>query len=205
MTTVALIRSTYLDTFLERIPAATEPWTDAELQAHITNVLTKLWPRNGIFVFGDVASSATSQLYTIPAALTAKNRISRIDVLESGGLYVDRVSNWRPHSPTQVLIKPLVSTGYTFRFYGWKPFAVTAADLDTDLEETIAHRAASRAYGQLAASLVNSQRQQNLDSGRVVSYQDAIGLAAYYERLFADGIADHPSKVNQAPRAAHRG
>jgi hypothetical protein len=204
VTTVAALRTTYLNNYLERTDADTLPWTTAELGQQLTDCLTKLWPKNGIFTFGDVASSSTSMLYTVPAAFGAKFRISRIEVLDSSSLYVDRVLNWRAHSPTQILVKPLLQSGLTLRMYGWKPFAVAGTDLDSDLEPTVAQRAAGRAFGALAARLLNSQRQQNLDSGRVVSYQDAIGLSAYYERLYAEGITDHPSRVSYSPRAAHR-
>lgn len=206
MTTVALLRTTYVNSYLgARVDGSTLPWTDAELNQAITDSLTKLWPRNGVWTFGDVASSSTSQLYTVPAAFGTKYRVSRIDILQtSGALYVDRVSNWRKHSATQVIVKPLLTTGLTLRFYGWVPYNVAGTDLDTDLEETLGHRATGRAYSNLAARLIDSQRQQNLDSGRVVSYQDAIGLSAYYERLFSDGIADHPSRIHFAPRASRR-
>jgi hypothetical protein len=202
VTTIALLRTGHLNHFLHRADGSPKPWLDAELDVLLADAITRLWPRLGIWTTDDADTDSTTMLYTVPAAFGATFRISRIDLVNTDGLYVDRVNNWRKHDATQLLVRPQISTGLTLRFYGWIPFAV--GTLLAELEDAVAHAAAARAYGGLAAELTNSERQQNLDSGRVVSYADAVGLAAYHERLFADAISDHPSKVSYSPRASHR-
>ena len=207
MTTVALLRTTYVNGYVGRADTSTIPWTDAQIDQHITDALNKLWPRIGLRPTGAVAATTATGIYTIPTAI---KRVSRI-VLEyiSGGEtdLVDTVVNWRYETETTVRIQPRIKTlaGLSLRFYGWGPFAVTGADLPTDLESAAAERASALAYGSLAGVLVNSQRQQGLDSGRVVDYQTAVGLSAYYERRYQDATDSHPSRVGgAAPRLARR-
>lgn len=204
MTTIAALRTDYLNGYLHRADSSTKPWTAAELDRLLTDAITKLWPRLGVLTFGDVATDHTKNLYNVPGALLETYRLSRIELLDSSGRYIDRVTSWRQHDGLKVVIKPLLADGSTLRFYGWIPFATDGSDLPVDLEETIAHRAAGKAYANLAAELINSERQQNLDTGRIVGYADAAGFAAYHERLYLDGLTDHPARISFAPRAAHR-
>jgi hypothetical protein len=207
MTTVAALRQTYLNDLLQRADASSVPWSDSACDQAITNALYDLWPNLGQFVYGDVPSSSTTMLYTVPAALgTAfgEYRISRIDLLDSSGNYVDQVGVWRPHSPTQVVIKPLLVTGYTLRFYGWKRFAATGSDLPVRLERAVAFKAAATAYGMLTGRLVNSQSQQGLDSGRVVDYPSAVGLSAYWEAQYRQIVSTDAARISYAPRRAYR-
>lgn len=204
MATITELRQGYLNGYLHRTDGATTPWTDAELDQLLTDSLVKLWPRLGVFTFGDVDTDQQLNIFGIPAALLPTFRVSRIELVNSSGIYLDRVTAWGQHSPTEIAIRMPVATGYLFRVYGWIPFAADGSDLPADLEETVSHRAAARAYGNLAAELLNSERQQNLDSGRVVSYSDAVGLSSYHERLFLDGVTDHPARLSYAPRRAHR-
>jgi len=201
MTTIAALRTTYLNGYLHRTDGATKPWGDAECNQYLTDALVQLWPQVGLYANGDVATDETSNLYTVPASI---ERVARIDVLNADSHYVDRVSNWRAHDATKVIVKPRIANGATLRFYGWKRFAATGSDLLTDLEQIVAYAAASMAYGGLAAELVNSQRQQNLDSGRVVDYPTAIGMASYFQARYTAGILNHPNRLHTGPRAAYR-
>jgi hypothetical protein len=207
MATVASIRQTHLNDIVSRTDGSSVPWSDTQLNTQITSALYDLWPDLGLFASGDVATSSTSQLYTIPVTLgTAEGEylISRIDVLDASSNYVDEVQWWRRHSASAVVIKPLLSSGYTLRFYGWKRFAVDGADIPVRLERAVAYKAAALAYGELAARLVNYQRQQGLDSGRVVDYPSAIGLSAYWEQRFREVVRNDPSRISLAPRSAYR-
>lgn len=207
MATVVALRTTYLNDLLQRTDASSVPWTDSQCNQAITNALFDLWPLLGQFVYGDVETSSTSQLYTVPVALgtvAGEYQISRIDVLDASGNYVDQVGIWRRHSATQVVIKPLLSSGYTLRFYGWKRFASDGSDLPVRLERAIAYKAASTAYGMLTGRLVNSQLQQGLDSGRVVDYPSAVGISAYWEAQYQRVIREDPARISLAPRGAYR-
>lgn len=208
MTTVALLRTTYVNRNVGRADADAIPWSAADIDAHIAEALRKLWPVFGKFTSASVATNEASDVYTIPAALTG-GRVSRIEIEHtSGGVseQVDRIPNWRYYSETQVRIKPRIHTDATLalRFFGWAPFADTGADLPVRLEPAIGERAAGLAYGQMAAQLGNYKRQQGLDSGRVVDYPTAVGLAAYYERRYFEQMDNDPSVVSYAPRASRR-
>ena len=207
MTTVTLLRQTYVNGYLGRVDASTLPWTDTQVDRHISDAILKLWPDVGIRATGTVAAATASGIYTIPNSIA---RIERI-VLEyvSGGVtdVVDEVTDWRYESDTTVRVQPRVgtTTGLSLRFYGRKAYNALASDLPVDLEPTVAERAAALAYGSLAGILANSQRQQGLDSGRVVDYQTAVGMSAYYERRYQDAIARRMDRVTTAaPRRARR-
>ena len=207
MTTVAALRQTYLNDILQRIDGSTIPWSDNQCNQAITNAMYDLWPNVGQFVYGDVATSSTSMLYTVPAALgtvEGEYAVSRIDVLDPAGNYVDTARVWRRHTATQVVVKPLLSSGYTLRFYGWKRFAVTGSDLPIRLERAAAYKAASACYGMLTGRLINSQLQQGLDSGRVVDYPSAVGLSAYWEAQYRTVTVNDPSRISLSPRRAYR-
>lgn len=207
MATVAALRQTYLNDILERAEASTVPWSDAKCNQALTNALYDLWPMLGQFVYGDVATSSTTQLYTVPAALgtvEGEYQISRIDVLDASSNYVDTARVWRRHSATQIVLKPKLSSGYTLRFYGWKRFAADGSDLPLRLERAVAYKAASTCYGMLTGRLVNSQTQQGLDSGRVVDYPSAVGISAYWEAQFQRIAQNDPSRISLSPRGAYR-
>ena len=207
MTTVAAIRTTYVNGYLGRTDASTIPWSDTQVDRHISDAIIKLWPDVGLRLTGTVPAASASGVYTTPASI---KRISRI-VLEyvDGGTtdIVDTIVNWRYETDATVRVQPRISTqsGLALRFYGWGPYAVAATDLPADLEAAVGERAAALAYGSLAGMLVNSQRQQGLDSGRVVDYQTAVGLSAYYERRYFEAIAKYPARVGAAaPRRSRR-
>lgn len=203
MTTISALRTTYLNKMLARQDGDTQPWDTTSLDQHLTDAVRSLWPVHGILASGDVATDSTTQEYTVPASIA---RLSRIELLDAAGeLYLSGVTNWRPTTGGKVVVKPRLAGGYTLRFSGWKAFADTGADLPTDLEDVVAMLAAATAYGQLAAHLTNSQRQQNLDSGRIVDHQQAISLDAYWRRLAESRLFNHPSRVSYAPRRASRG
>lgn len=210
MTTVALIRQTYCNRNLGRADASTIPWTDADVDQHIVEVLRKLWPAIGRFTSGTVATNQNSDVYTVPAALSATDfRLSRIELEQtSGGVSgrVDKVRDWQTYSPTQVRIRPHIVTDSTLvlRFFGWIPYLADASDLPVRLEPAVGERAVGIAYGQLAGQLGNSQRQQGLDDGRVVDYQTAVGLGAYWERRYFDQIEGDPARLSYAPRRGRR-
>lgn len=209
MTTVALLRTIYLNNYLRRAETSTAPWTDSQANAAITDALVGCWQDGiGKRAQGTVATSQSSDVYTVPAALQA-GRISRIELEQtSGGVSrrVSKVTSWEPYSDTQVRITPLLATDTTLllRFFGWVPFDVTGSDLPTRLEPAIAMKSAAIAYGQLAGQLTNAQIQQGLDSGRVVDYPTAVGLSAYWERRYRDILDGDASMRSFAPRHAHR-
>jgi hypothetical protein len=207
MTTVATIRTTYVNGFLGRTDASTIPWSDTQVDRHISDSIIKLWPDVGLRLTGTVVAASASGVYTVPASI---KRVARI-VLEyvDGGTtdIVDTIVNWKYETDTTIRVKPRISTqsGLSLRFYGWGPYAAVGTDLPADLEGAVGERAAALAYGSLAGMLVNSQRQQGLDSGRVVDYQTAVGLSAYYERRYFEAINKYPSRVGAgAPRRSRR-
>jgi len=207
MATVTTLRQNYLNDYLSRADGSTLPWTDTQLDHAITTALYQLWPDVGSFVTGDGATSSTDQLVTVPTELgteMGEYRISRIDVIDSSGTYVDKVTNWRPHSATQIVMKPKLTGGLTLRFYGWKRYSTVGTDLPTRLEAVVAMKAAALAYGNLEGFLANSQNMQGLDMGRTVDAQTAAGLSAYWERRYFERIRSDPSFISVAPRAAYR-
>ena len=103
-----------------------------------------------------------------------------------------------------MVIKPLLASGYTLRFTGWKPFAEDASDLPARLSDAICHLAAAIGFGNMSGKLVNYQRQQAIDSARVVTYQEAVAMSAYWLRMYQDEVADDMNRVTSGPRAAHR-
>ena len=207
MTTVTALRQTYVNGYLGRTDGQTVPWSDAQVDQHIKDALTKLWPDVGPRVTGTVTANQASGIYRIPSSI---KRISRIVAEYISGGYTDvadTITNWRYETDTTVRINPRLPTltGLSLRFYGWKAYLGDATDLPTDLEAAVAERAAALAYGSLAGQLANSQRQQGLDSGRVVDYQTAVGMSAYYERRYQEAIEKYPAQVGPvAPRAARR-
>lgn len=205
MTTIASLRTTYLNTFLKRTDGDPQPWTDSECNLLLSEAVGDLWPDVGGKATGIVATDSATDRYVIPGSIV---HVTRIDVENSSAQYVDTVTKWRyfpdTDPPTKVIIAPPLLSGYNLRFYGFKPFADTGADLLARLEGVVVMLAASKAYGILGSQLVNSQRQQGLDSGRVVDYQTAVGLSAYWRREYEYAIRNDPSRVTNAPRASLR-
>ncbi|HEY6058516.1 MAG TPA: hypothetical protein VIV06_10815 [Candidatus Limnocylindrales bacterium] len=206
MTTVNDLRTGHLNRLLGRVDASTEPWSDTDCNAHLTSALRETWPELGTRATGTVATNPSSDTYAMPGSIVA---LSRVEVLDANGLHIDRVTKWRllwdADPPTKIIIEPLIAGGFTLRMSGWKPFSATGSDLPTRLEAIVAYKAAALAYGELAGKLANSERQQSLDSGRVVDYPTAVGLSAYYERRYIERTTNDPARVSFAPRAAHRG
>jgi hypothetical protein len=205
VTTITLLRTTYLDTFLKRTEGDLLPWTDGECDRVLTDAMGDLWPDLGLKATGTVATSSATDRYAMPSGIV---HVTRIDVEATDTSYLDTVTKWRyfpdADPPTKVIIAPKLQSGYNLRFYGFKPFADAATDLLARLENVVASLAASKAYGILASQLVNSQRQQGLDSGRVVDYQTAVGLSAYWRREYENAIHGDPNIVTNAPRASLR-
>jgi hypothetical protein len=202
MTTITLLRQTYLNKYLSRSDSDTVPWASTDLDQLLGDAIRSLWPVHGVMAVGDVATSSTTQEYTVPASI---QRVSRIEMLDTDGYYVGAVTNWRPTTSGKVVIKPRLADGYTLRVTGWKPFADTGSDLPANLEDVVAKLGASLAYGALAAYLTNSQKQQNLDTGRIVDHQQAISLSAYWSQQAESRLFRDPSRVAYAPRRAQRG
>ncbi len=215
MTTVALLRTTYLNGLLKlEADGDTLPWTTTARDRALTDALLELWNDElGKRVSGTMATSQASDVYTLPAAFTAGTdglwAVSRIELeYASGGISkrIDRATRWQRYSDTELRIDPLLPTdaSLTLRVFGWIPFAATAADLPIRLEHVVAMKAAGLLYGTLAAHLANSQTQQGLDSGRVVDYPTAVGLSAYWERRYQDQVERDPARRSLAPRHSYR-
>lgn len=211
MTTVAALRTTHLNKFLGIVLGSdgeTIPHTVAERDQYIVDALTQLWPDVGKRATGTVALSQASDVYTLPAALSG-GRVSRIEIEHTSGgstSRIDRATHWMYYSDTQVRVSPLLATDAStvLRFFGYVPFLVDASDLPVRLEPVVAMRATALAYGVLGSQLVNSKRQQGLDQSRVVDYQTAVGLSAYWERRYFEAINKDPAGLSYAPRASRR-
>jgi hypothetical protein len=203
MTSVAALRTGHIEPYLHAgtLGASTRPWTSTEIDAYTGAVLAELWPDVGIYATGDVTSDSTVQEYTIPGSI---QRINFIDILDSSGYYIDRVMSWRPLPSGKVLIKPRIVSNLTLRFTGFKPYSSAGTDLPIRLEQIVAWRSLGRAYKGLAGELINSERQQNLDTGRVISYQEAFQNGALFEEQYHTAILRDPSLVRSGPRASHR-
>jgi hypothetical protein len=208
--TVATIRTGFLNGLLGLASDGEAiPWTANDRDGFIRNALSQAWPDLGLFVNATVAPSGASDVYTVPAILQP-GLVSRVEVeYASGGASarVDRVTKWRQYSPTEVRIAPPLATdaAATLRFFGYVPFAADdPLDLPARLEFPIAMRAAAIAYGQMGSQLVNYKRQQGLDSPRVVDYQTAVGLSAYWERRYFEQISKDTARVSIAPRSSRR-
>jgi hypothetical protein len=204
VTTIDTIRTDYLNPILHRVDGTTRPWGDTELNGYIADAITDLWPANGKWATGDVATDSTTQTYTAP---TGVQRISRIDLVDPSGLYVDRAFNWRLLSkgtPPTFVLRPLIGAGLTLRVSGWGPFKSDASDLPDALKHVIAYLAASLAYGAQASLLTQSELQQGLDQGQVVDYPTTIGLGAYWQKRADVILQTDDSFVTIGPRAAYR-
>ncbi len=205
-TTVASLRTTYLNSILGRSEAASEPWTDAECTTALETALQDMWPRVGILATGDIATAQVNE-YSLPAGIGTVDGnavIARIDLLGADGTYLDQIVNFRRIPGGKIVVKPQVIAGYTMRITGWKPFATDASDLVECFYNPICWLAASALFGMLGGKLANYQRQQGLDPARVVSQQDAIGMSAYYMRLWQQEISDSPYTVTGGVRRAYR-
>lgn len=201
MTTIATLRTTYLNGILKRADADTEPWTTTECDRALTDALVGLWPDIGKRATGSVQTAQDTNEYTIPTGVT---RVSRIDVTDDAGRYVDRVTNWRYKDETHLVIQPLLASGLTLVVGGWAAFDPTGSDLPAILEQPVAMLAAGLIYGELAGALVNLRRQQGLDTGRVVDYQAAGSLSAYWDRRAAQRLSRLPYLTSFGARWGRR-
>lgn len=205
MVTIATLQTDYVDRYLGRDDNGTRPWTDDEVQDHIQSALDRLWPELGLRMSGDVATDQTTNTYTLPSGML---RITRIDLIDSTGLYRDRITSFRvlmdDDSPASFIVQPLLPTGFTMRVLGWKAFARTGSDLHVRLESVVAAHAAALCWTQLAGDLLNTERHQNRDVGRAISYQDAAQQAAYWMGLYREGIANDPARVRVGQVRASR-
>lgn len=212
MTTVALLRQNYVNSYLRRADVSTFPWLDAQVDRAITDALTDAWDDGlGSFATGTVATSEASDLVTLPAPFSTATdwRLSRIELEQTAGGVtgkVDRVPNWRRHSATQVRIAPMLATfsGLVLRFYGWVPFSVTASDLPVRLEKVIAYKALALAYAQELGNQANAQTQINVDNARALDFQTLTGLSAYWERRYQDALGKAHELVSVGPRRSRR-
>lgn len=204
MTTIAALRAR-VNINLKRGDTDPAPWVAGDLDQAVQDALLEVWPDLGLKATGLVATNTSSGVYTIPGGI---QRISRIDVEASTTDIVDQVTRWRYYAdadpPTKIKLTPRITSGYNLRFFGWKPFDPTGSDLLVRLEEVVARKATALAYGILAGYLGNSQMQQGLDSGRVVDYQTAVGLSAYWERRYQEAIIIDPNRVGGGLRASRR-
>jgi hypothetical protein len=211
---VSLIRQRFLDKYLRRREGDPVPWSDAECDQAIADALAALWNDGiGHRAQGTASPSSSSDVYTIPAAFTneaGQGRVSRIELEQTAGgtsARVAKVTSWEYYSDTQVRIQPALpsSSTLTLRFFGWVPFLLDGTDLPVRLQSVVAMKAAALSFGQLAGLLTNSQSQQGMDSGRVVDYQTAVGLSAYWERRYRDALDGDQNLKSYAPRHAFRG
>jgi hypothetical protein len=209
VSTVAALRTDYVNKYLgSRVDGSAKPWSDDEINRFITDAVTRLWPDFGLLVYDELETLESTQFFNVPAGIVAQApyKISRVMIRQGapgeGGIVTDQATAWRPHPGNQFYVKTRIRTGQTFGVYAFHAYSVS--DLDVSLEPAIAMRAASSAYGALGGGLVDWQRQQNLDSGRMVSYADAVGLSAYWERQYQEATVRHPSRIAFAPRASSR-
>jgi hypothetical protein len=208
MATITSLRQTWLSPFLGRVTtggaesAETRPWNNLNLDTYLTMAIDHLWPEMGMLVADDIVSGGVNE-YDMPEAM---ERIARIDVLEAATLrYIDRVANFTVLPGfTRFVIKPPAREGLLLRVSGWRPYDPDGADLPRRLESAVAEKAASLAYAALAGELLHSQRQQNLDPGRFVSYGDASAQSAYWEARYRNSVVREPSRVAVGPRSAYR-
>jgi hypothetical protein len=210
MATILSLRTTYLNTYLDRNEGSTRPWTDAECSQFLTDALYATWPDMGHFTYAESPASGT-QFIPVPATFTAAldYKLSRVILLDApqaqGGTYTDDVKGYRKHSATTIVSKKVIpQAGQYVGFYGFIPIAADGSTLPLRMESTISNLAASYAYGKLAAELLNSERQQNLDSGRVVDYASAAGFSSYWLRLYEARTVVEPLRLSYAPRASSR-
>lgn len=210
MTTVALIRTNYVDAYLRRADLDTVPWTDGQIDRATVDALTALWPDGiGKRGSGTVNASQASDVYTIPLVAGVPIRISKIDFVQtSGGVTqrVGRITSWEYVDDTTFRVSPMLPTvsGLVLRVAGWIPFLTDASDLPVRLESVVAMKSTALCYGQEAGQLAQSQTQQGLDSGRVVDYPTVVGLSAYWERRYRDALDGDQNMKSYAPRHAYR-
>jgi len=204
MTTIAAIREPTLNAFLGRTDGGTKPWTDTDCNTVIGQALEELWPMMGVY-FNDVATvDEETQFYTLPAGMEIVSRIQLESI--SPAEVLSGVPNWRRTGDSELLIQPRIpnDSNLQLRIYGWKPYQSDASDIPDRLATLVAMKAASLAYGLLGAQLSNYEQQIALDSGKQITYADAVGLSSYWQRRYEDRIRAEPGQVTLAPRMAVR-
>lgn len=192
-----------VNTYVRRTAGETQPWTDGQVTAAVTDALDQLWPDFGVLTYAEVAADGT-QYVTIPGAFGTRYRLSRLLLKNGQGIVADKATSYQAHPGGQVFTKTRAAQGSTYAIYGFTPYLADGSNLPSNMDSAIAMRGASFLYGMLAAALANSQRQQNLEQNRVISYQEALALSAYYERRFQDATEREPTRVSYAPRASAR-
>lgn len=208
MTTIALLRAD-VNIRLDRQDGDPEPWEDDEIDSHVAAALRRLWPDLGLATYGETETDG-GQFLAVPSTFTGgEYKISRIILLDApaagGGRYSDDIKGWKKHPGDKVVVKSgFPRAGVYAGFTGYVPFSVAGTNLPTSLFDAVCDRAASFAFGAYAAKLANLERQQNLDSGRVIDYPTAIGAAAYFARLYADATLDSQYRLTFAPRSSSR-
>lgn len=208
-TTIASLRTTFLNSLLGRTEASAQPWSDTECNNALAFAIGKTWttkPKLGILATGDIATAQVNE-YSVPSAIGQTDGlalIARIDLLDSSGNYLDEVTSYRRIPGGKIVVKPRIVAGYTMRVTGYKPFNVDATDLPDLMYQPIAFLAASLLFGELAGKLANFQRQQGLDPARVVTEQGALAASSYWQGQYQSAIAGCPWTVSQAPRRAYR-
>jgi hypothetical protein len=209
MATLVGLRTDYLNHYLGgRIDGSSQPWSNDQLDQFLIDAITRLWPDFGVLAYDELATDQATQFFDVPSSITGAKpyKISRIQIRQGApgenGFVVDQATGWRPHPGDQFYVKTRIASNQTFGVYAFLAF--TLANLEVGLEHAVSARAASLAFGGLTSSLVDWQRQQTLDTGRVVSYADAVGASAYWERQYQEATVRHPSRIAFAPRASNR-
>lgn len=205
MATVAGIRTGYLNGLLKRTDGDTKLFTDSICNQMISQAIEELWPDFGVFFSEVAATDESDEFYTIPTGMTEISRIV-LETTTTPARRISNVTNWRKAGAGMVVIDPLISSsaGVQLRFYGWKAYASDGSDLPDRLQSLVAMKAASLLYGVMSADLSDYERQAALDSGKVVTYQDAVGLSAFWQRRYEDRARREPGQVTFAPIAASR-
>lgn len=195
-----------VNTYVKRQAGDTRPWTDAQVTQAVTDTLDQLWPDFGVLTAAEASADGT-QFIAVPAAFTsaASYRLSRVLVKRSDGIISDKATGFQLDVGGKVFIKTRIASGNILRFYGFTPYLNDASNVPDRLKSALAMRSAGFLWGMLGAELANSELQQTLDSGRVVTAAEAMSQSAYFERRFQDATEREPTRISYAPRAANRG
>lgn len=211
MATLTQLRQDFLNGHLGMaVDGAALPFTTAQRDEFLRSALEQSWPDIGNRATSSVATNGATDSITLPGAFQQGDSIiNRIEVMYAqGGITrrVAQITSWYYRDETTIRIVPALPTlsGLTVEVVGWLPFTNTGSDLPVRLEQAIAARAASLAFGDIAGQLANSERQQGLDVGQIVDYPTAVGLSAYWERRYFEQIEKDPAKVAQGVRRARR-
>lgn len=203
---------TIVDRYVKRTSGATRPWSDTERDGAINDIIDQFWPVLGVYTYGEVATDQTTQYIAVPTAFTGDPvtyKISSIFIKNSQGIVSDKATGFRVHPVSnQLFLKTQIASGNTFALYGWTPFHngnTSPWNLLARMNSLVATGAAAILWRGLAAELANSELQQTIDNGRIVTMQAALAQAAAFQTTF-DGLMDtEPTRITTAPRASVRG